>query len=203
MTSHIKQPPKAVGLYDPRFEHDACGVGMVARLDNRPTHEVLSRAITALENLEHRGASGADPCTGDGAGILMQMPDELLRAVVDFELPPPGAYGVLMCFLPTDAGARASGSSGCSSGPCARRASALLGWRDVPVDAEHTGEVAGACRPVIRQLFVGAGAAAAGRPGRVRAQAVRDPPRLRADRRGARACTSPRAPRARSTTRAC
>ena len=81
MTTHSKQPPKAVGLYDPRFEHDACGVGMVARLDNRPTHEVVSRAITALENLEHRGASGADPRTGDGAGILMQMPDELLRAV--------------------------------------------------------------------------------------------------------------------------
>ena len=65
MTSHIKQPPKAVGLYDPRFEHDACGVGMVARLDNLPTHEVVSRAITALENLEHRGANGADPRTGD------------------------------------------------------------------------------------------------------------------------------------------
>src|ERR1039457_5275468 len=80
MTSQIKQPPRAVGLYDPRFEHDACGVGMVARLDNRPTHEVITRAITALENLEHRGASGADPCTGDGAGILMQMPGELLRA---------------------------------------------------------------------------------------------------------------------------
>src|ERR1039457_5876870 len=108
MTSQIKQPPRAVGLYDPRFEHDACGVGMVARLDNRPTHEVLSRAIAALENLEHRGASGADPCTGDGAGILMQMPDELLRAVVGFELPAPGAYGVLMCFLPTDDAARAS-----------------------------------------------------------------------------------------------
>jgi glutamate synthase domain-containing protein 1 len=106
MNSHIKQPPKAVGLYDPRFEHDACGVGMVARLDNQPTHEVVSRAITALENLEHRGASGADPRTGDGAGILMQMPDELLRAVVDFELPPLGAYGVLMCFLSSDTAAR-------------------------------------------------------------------------------------------------
>src|ERR1039457_3741127 len=108
MTSQYKQPPKAVGLYDPRFEHDACGVGMVARLDNQPTHEVISRAITALENLEHRGAIGADPRTGDGAGILMQMPDEMLRAVVDFDLPPPGAYGVLMCFLPTDDAARAS-----------------------------------------------------------------------------------------------
>ena len=106
MNSHNKQPPKAVGLYDPRFEHDACGVGMVARLDNVPTHEVVARALTALENLEHRGATGADPCTGDGAGILMQMPDELMRAVVDFELPPAGRYGVLMCFLPTEAAPR-------------------------------------------------------------------------------------------------
>ncbi len=107
MSKHSTNPPGAVGLYDPRFEHDACGVGMVARLDNQPTHEVVTRAITALENLEHRGASGADPRTGDGAGILMQMPDELLRATCGFELPPPGAYGVLMCFLPTDEDRRA------------------------------------------------------------------------------------------------
>ncbi len=156
MTSHIKQPPKAVGLYDPRFEHDACGVGMVARLDNLPTHEVVSRAITALENLEHRGANGADPRTGDGAGILMQMPDELLRGVVDFELPRPGRYGVLMCFLPQDDGARAR-LEGLLERTVAAEGQRLLGWRDVPVCEEHTGEVAGACRPVIRQLFVGAG----------------------------------------------
>ncbi len=160
MNSHIKQPPKAVGLYDPRFEHDACGVGMVARLDNIPTHQVISRAITALENLEHRGASGADPCTGDGAGILMQMPDELLRAVLDFELPPPGAYGVLMCFLPTDPAARER-LEGLLEGIVHDEGQQLLGWRDVPVNEEHTGEVAGACRPVIRQLFVGAGPAQA------------------------------------------
>jgi glutamate synthase domain-containing protein 2/glutamate synthase domain-containing protein 1/glutamate synthase domain-containing protein 3 len=158
MNSHIKQPPQAVGLYDPRFEHDACGVGMVARLDNTPTHEVVSRAITALENLEHRGATGADPCTGDGAGILMQMPDELLRAVVDFELPPPGQYGVLMCFLPMEPVARQK-LEGLLEGIVRDEGQRLLGWREVPIDEAHMGEVAGACRPAIRQLFVGAGEA--------------------------------------------
>ncbi|MGA2321482.1 MAG: glutamate synthase large subunit [Solirubrobacteraceae bacterium] len=158
MTSPIKQPPKAVGLYDPRFEHDACGVGMVARLDNRPTHEVITRAITALENLEHRGANGADPNTGDGAGILMQMPDELLRAVVDFELPPLGAYGVLMCFLPTDPAARER-LQGILERTVRAEGQRMLGWRDVPIREQETGEVAAACRPVIRQLFVGAGPA--------------------------------------------
>jgi glutamate synthase (NADPH/NADH) large chain/glutamate synthase (ferredoxin) len=161
MTSHTMQPPPAVGLYDPRFEHDACGVGMVARLDNVPTHEVISLATTALENLEHRGATGADSHTGDGAGILMQMPDELLRAEVGFELPPRGSYGVLMCFLPTDASARAR-LEGLVERTVAAEGQGVLGWRDVPVCEEHTGKVAGACRPVIRQLLVGAGAAQAG-----------------------------------------
>ncbi len=156
MNPHITQPPQAVGLYDPRFEHDACGVGMVARLDNRPTHEVVTRAITALENLEHRGASGADPTTGDGAGILMQMPDELFRAVIDFELPEPGRYGVLMCFLPNDEEARRD-LEGLLERTVVAEGQRVLGWRDVPVAPEHTGEVAGACRPAIRQLFVGAG----------------------------------------------
>ncbi len=161
MTSHIKQPPQAVGLYDPRFEHDACGVGMVARLDNQASHEVIAQAIEALENLEHRGASGADPTTGDGAGILMQMPDELLRARCDFDLPPPGRYGVLMCFLPLE------------DDECARLRELLerttraegqrvLGWREVPVDPACTGRTAGACRPAVWQLFVGAGDLLAG-----------------------------------------
>ncbi|HEV3047623.1 MAG TPA: glutamate synthase large subunit [Solirubrobacteraceae bacterium] len=157
MHTHIKQPPQAVGLYDPRFEHDACGVGMVARLDNTPTHEVVSRALTALENLEHRGATGADPCTGDGAGILMQLPDELLRATVDFELPPPGEYGVLMCFLPIDEAARAR-LQGLLERTVEQEGQRLLGWREVPIDPEQSGEVAAACRPVVRQLFVGAAA---------------------------------------------
>jgi len=156
MTKHITQPPAAVGLYDPRFEHDACGVGMVARLDNEPTHDVIVKALTALENLEHRGATGADPCTGDGAGILMQIPDELLRAAVDFELPPQGQYGVLMCFLPVDDAARGRLQELIERTTVAE-GQRVLGWRDVPVDPEQTGEVAGACRPIIRQLFVGAG----------------------------------------------
>jgi glutamate synthase domain-containing protein 2/glutamate synthase domain-containing protein 1/glutamate synthase domain-containing protein 3 len=158
MNSHIKQPPKAVGLYDPRFEHDACGVGMVARLDNVPTHDVITRAITALENLEHRGATGADPCTGDGAGILMQMPDELMRVVVDFELPAPGSYGVLMCFLPTEQAPRER-LEALLERIVLQEGQELLGWRDVPIDEQHMGEVAAACRPAIRQLFVGAGGA--------------------------------------------
>jgi glutamate synthase domain-containing protein 2/glutamate synthase domain-containing protein 1/glutamate synthase domain-containing protein 3 len=157
MHSHTT-PPKAVGLYDPTFEHDACGVGMVARLDNQPTHEVIARALTALENLEHRGASGADPSTGDGAGILMQIPDELLRATVDFELPAAGEYGVLMCFLPTDEAARGALEAQLEETVIAE-GQRLLGWRDVPIAPEHTGRVAGACRPVIRQLFVGSGEA--------------------------------------------
>ncbi len=156
MTSHIKQPPQAVGLYDPRYEHDACGVGMVARLDNRPTHEVVSRAITALENLEHRGASGADPRTGDGAGILLQMPDELLRATAEFDLPAPGSYGVMMCFLPRDPEVRGR-LEGLLERTVREEDQRVLGWREVPVREEHAGTVAGACRPFVRQLFVGAG----------------------------------------------
>ncbi len=147
-------PSQAAGLYDPRYEHDACGVGMVARLDNTPTHEVVTRALAALENLEHRGASGADPLTGDGAGILMQMPDELLRAVAGFELPPVGAYGVFMCFLPTDDSARARVEA-LLDRTVSEEGQRVLGWRDVPVCPEHTGATAAASRPVIRQLFVG------------------------------------------------
>ncbi|HTR89658.1 MAG TPA: glutamate synthase central domain-containing protein, partial [Solirubrobacteraceae bacterium] len=155
MTLRTTRPPQAVGLYDPRYEHDACGVGMVARLDNQPTHRVIQLGIAALKNLEHRGASGADPCTGDGAGILMQMPHELLRAAVDFELPPPGAYGVLMCFLPTDPTARAR-LQALLERTVQAEGQRVLGWREVPVRPEHTGEVAGRCRPHIRQLFIAA-----------------------------------------------
>jgi len=91
---------KATGLYDPAYEHDACGVAFVARLDGQKTHEAVSRALTALENMEHRGAAGADAETGDGAGILVQLPDAFFRSVSGLDLPPAVAYGVGVCFLP-------------------------------------------------------------------------------------------------------
>ena len=94
------------GLYDPAFEHDACGVAFVARLDGTRSHETIAQALRALENLEHRGAAGADAETGDGAGILVQLPDAFLRATTGFELPPPGRYGVAVCFLPREAARR-------------------------------------------------------------------------------------------------
>ncbi len=155
MTMMLK-PPKADGLYDPRFEHDACGVAMVARLDNVPSHDVIIRALEALDNLEHRGAEGADVNTGDGAGIVVKIPDAFFREVCPFELPEAGGYGVGVCFLPRD--------------PALRRkieqllelnvrveGQRVLGWRDVPVDAGHVGETADRSRPHIRQLFIGAG----------------------------------------------
>src|SRR5439155_5608489 len=86
--------PGPQGLYDPRHEHDACGVAMVATLTGEASHAIVEQGLTALRNLEHRGASGADPSTGDGAGVLLQVPDAFLRAVVEFPLPPKGEYVV-------------------------------------------------------------------------------------------------------------
>jgi len=156
--TRISQPPQADGLYDPRYEHDACGVAVVARLDNRPSNEVVRLAIEALANLEHRGAAGADPDTGDGAGILVQMPDALLRDVVGFELPAPGRYGVAMCFLPTDPIAQAELAM-LLERAVEDEGQIVLGWRDVPTDDRGIGSTARASQPTIRQLFIGAGAA--------------------------------------------
>src|SRR5690242_18155927 len=94
--------PAAQGLYDPRHERDACGVAFVATLSGRPTHEIVEQALTALRNLEHRGATGSESDTGDGAGILIQVPDEFLRGVVPFELPEQGAYATGIAFLPAE-----------------------------------------------------------------------------------------------------
>src|SRR3954452_18618482 len=125
-------PPPASGLYDGRNEHDACGVPFVATMRGSAGHDIVEHALTALRNLDHRGATGADPSVGDGAGILTQVPDAFLRESVDFELPAPGAYAVGIAFLPTNDEARCE---------VVRRVEALaddegltvLGWRDVPV----------------------------------------------------------------------
>src|SRR4051812_36433813 len=150
------QPPQADGLYDPSYEHDACGVAMIARLDNEPSHEVIDRALTALENLEHRGAEGADTRTGDGAGILTQLPDAFFRGVCDFELPPAGQYGVGMCFLPADE-ARRDKLEQLIELNARIEGQQVLGWRDVPVDEAHVGDTANRSRPTMRQIFIGAG----------------------------------------------
>ncbi len=149
-------PPEAAGLYDPRFEHDACGVAMVARLDNEATHEVVQLALEALDNLEHRGAEGADVKTGDGAGILTQLPHAFFRSAVDFELPEPGSYGVAVCFLPQDPDLRRKLEQLLELNVRVE-GQVVLGWRDVPVDEEHVGETANRSRPYIKQLFVEAG----------------------------------------------
>jgi len=157
----ISALPQADGLYDPRYEHDACGVAMVARLDNRPDHGVIERALTALENLEHRGAEGADIRTGDGAGILTQLPDAFFRAVLDVELPPRGSYGVAVCFLPQEPTQREKIEQLLELN-VRIEGQQVLAWRDVPVDDAHVGDTANQSRPYIKQLFIGAGADHAG-----------------------------------------
>ncbi|HYV16870.1 MAG TPA: glutamate synthase large subunit [Conexibacter sp.] len=149
------KPPQAAGLYHPENEHDACGVAFVAKLTDGPDHGVIDRALYALENLEHRGAAGADPTTGDGAGILLQLPDEFFRAVAGVELPPAGRYGVGVCFLPTEEGAQAR-LVALIERTIAEEGQRVLAWRDVPVDDAHVGIVAGRSAPCIRQVLIGA-----------------------------------------------
>ena len=147
--------PRAQGLYDPSYEHDSCGVAFVARLGGEATHETVRRALSALESLEHRGAAGADADTGDGAGILVSLPDEFLRAVAPSELPPAGAYGVGVLFLPQD-DRRAGELERLVTATVEAEGQVLAGWRDVPFDVAHAGAVAGACAPRMRQVFVAA-----------------------------------------------
>ena len=146
----------AGGLYDPSFEHDACGVGFVADLSGLPSHDTVAKALTVLRNLVHRGAQGSDPDTGDGAGILTQIPDAFFRAVCGFELPPPGSYAAGMVFLPADD----QGSSDTAmvvERLAAEEGLTTLGWRDVPYEPEHCGRGARDVLPTLRQVFVAAG----------------------------------------------
>ena len=173
-------PPPAPGLYDPRFEHAACGLAALVRLDGRPAHELVWQALRALENLDHRGATGADPDTGDGAGIMTQLPHRFLRAAfreaLGHELPPPGSYATGLVFLPRDPSSRLRCEELCVR-ICAEEGQRALGWRDPPVHPDRIGRLARASEPVVRQLFV---ERRDGRPGGLRAQALRDPPPGRA-----------------------
>src|SRR5215211_6879384 len=146
--------PQAAGLYDPNLEHDACGVGAVASLSGERSHETVERALHVLDHLEHRGASGAEADTGDGAGILLQLPDRFLRDEVDFELPEEGRYAVGVCFLPKDEARRREVEQTIEQ-TVADHGQRLLGWRNVPVDSSVPGASAAAVEPLIRQVFVG------------------------------------------------
>ena len=147
------RPPHAQGLYDPRAEHDACGVGFVAHLAGTRSHALVQQGLTLLINLEHRGAAGADPHTGDGAGILIQMPDAFLRASVSFTLPPAGTYGAGLVFLPVDPETRST-VVGLIERTIADTGLVCLGWRAVPAHVDAIGVTAAAAAPEFRQLFV-------------------------------------------------
>ena len=148
-------PPKQ-GLYDPRFEHDACGIGFVVNIKGEKSHEIVQQALTVLQNLDHRGACGCEDNTGDGAGILLQVPHAFLQHACDgigLQLPRPGQYGVGMIFLPRDREQRHQ---------CERRfedivrqeGQEVLGWRSVPTDNLYLGETAKSREPFIRQVFI-------------------------------------------------
>src|SRR3984885_3537917 len=141
----------AAGLYDPRFEHDACGVGFVADLSGRGGHDVVDRALLVLRHLDHRGAKGSDPDTGDGAGILTQMPDEFFRAACGFALPAAGSYAAGMVFFGES---ERAGVTLAVEGLAEAEGLTILGWRDVPYDASACGAGARAVMPGVLQVFV-------------------------------------------------
>ncbi len=146
-------------MYDPGNEHDACGVGFVAHIKGKKSHSIVDQGLTILKNLTHRGAVGADPKASDGAGILIQLPDKLLReelAKQGVKLPPAGHYGVGMVFLPRDPASRLACEYEIGRA-IKEEGQVLLGWRDVPVDSSDLGESVKVIEPVIRQVFIGRG----------------------------------------------
>ena len=139
-----------MGLYDPVNEHDACGVAMIATLNKTKNHEIVSKALTALRNLEHRGASGAEPDSGDGAGILIQIPDEFYRSVVDFKLPNLGSYATGIFFIETGEADYLTDISKVASEEGLR----ILGWRELPINSKSLGKTALSVMPSFKQIFV-------------------------------------------------
>ena len=174
------------GLYDPSFEHDACGVGFLAHLRGKASHDVVDRGLKALERMEHRGATGAEPNTGDGAGILIQIPHALferecaLGRIIAPEdgkplaaLPPAGQYAVGLVFSSPDPQAAALAKL-IFAMVVRQEGQQLLGWRRVPTDNRSLGQTARSVEPVMDHVFLAPGRQRGGRR-RVRAQAVRDP----------------------------
>ena len=155
----MTQPPCAQGLYDPAHEHDACGVGFVAHIKGVKSHAIVEQGLQILKNLTHRGAVGADPLAGDGAGILLQIPDAFFReemAKQGVKLPPAGQYGVGMVFLPKEPASRFACEYEIERA-IKDEGQILLGWRDVPRDNAGLGESVKKIEPVIRQVFIGRG----------------------------------------------
>lgn len=149
--------PKKQGLYDPRFEHDSCGVGFVCNIDGKASHDIVSKGMDVLERMSHRGAVGADPKTGDGAGVLIQMPHRFYERVCrscGIELPEEGKYGTGIVFLPTEEKDR-DRCEGSFEEIIKSEGQLFLGWRDVPVNGSIIGTVASETMPVIRQVFIG------------------------------------------------
>ncbi|MGQ7830525.1 glutamate synthase large subunit [Altererythrobacter sp. Z27] len=148
--------PAPQGLYDPRNEHDACGVGFVAHIKGEQSHAIITQALEILKNIDHRGAVGADPLLGDGAGILLQIPDPLFRKWAKEngkQLPPPGDYAVAMCFMPQDEAARAFVTEQFEKFT-AKEGQRLIGWRDVPLNFDGLGKAVVDSMPVIQQAII-------------------------------------------------
>ena len=141
------------GLYDSNFEHDACGVALVATLNKKATHEIVASGLEALRNLEHRGASGSEPDSGDGAGILIQIPDEFLRDVVDFELPKNGHYAVGIVFLPQDKDGYLAAKNKIAEVALTEQIN-ILGWREVPTNSQEIGKTAKSVMPRFEMIFI-------------------------------------------------
>jgi glutamate synthase (NADPH/NADH) large chain len=155
MDERMPTLPPAQGLYDPRFEHDACGVSFVVDMHGRQTHRMVELGLNSLCNLDHRGATNAEPNVGDGAGILIQVPDAFLREVVDFDLPAAGSYAVGMAFLPAGPEACAAAMDGVTK-IAAAEGLQVLGWRDVPIDNSMIGQQARDVEPTFKHVFLGA-----------------------------------------------
>ena len=153
-SSSSDERAKAEGLYRSSDEHDACGVGFVAHVKGVRSHAIVSQALELLINLEHRGACGSDPGTGDGAGILVQMPDRFFRKTLPFALPPAGAYGAGLVFFPPAAKARAQ-LRALIERIAIEEGQTVLGWREVPINLAKVGNSAAAVAPAFEQVFIG------------------------------------------------